>query len=560
VGFTFTVEAGAVVSCALDSTTLAACPGGAASYTNLTGGAHVFRVRAEDDLGNDGPLVTRNFTVDAVGPTVTITPFADNLSDPAGTVAFSANESGSTFECALDTGGFASCPAAGFAFSGLAAGAHTVRVRATDAHQNTGAQATYSWEVLGTVNVVFEFGGVPQVGAAVMSHRGNGAVLRETTTGAGGAATVRVLPGSLVTAAGTLGTIRILYTAVDVQPGDSVRLDIGRALDPAAPAATVILAGDVAAVQRFSHWLAVGAAAAVVGNAAAAAVLTGSYPVYLDSYDLDRRINLLGQASNRDQSAWQFLPITGLNVPPGGSVDVPVPGWVDAVPWDIRVVNISGYRPFTLEPGVYRRGVAYPIAQPYSNGSPDNEERRTFHMPPAGFPEGRWVRLRAHVVPAYKSLVTTNADVLDLEGLLPTITDLTIDNATSPGRPEILWSSDGDLSAVDGAYAQLLFRNGEGPFTFWFVITPPDGRVQLPELPAALASWRPAAGASFSALIQAVDSNAVDGYTAWKSVHQRFIDASSTVPAANNLLAPPYIPVAGTRTRTTMRVDPPPAQ
>jgi hypothetical protein len=60
---------------------------------------------------------------------------------------FSANEAGSTFECSLDGGTFAACtPAA--SYNGLADGAHSFSVRATDLAGNLDATpAIYSWTV-----------------------------------------------------------------------------------------------------------------------------------------------------------------------------------------------------------------------------------------------------------------------------------------------------------------------------------------------------------------------------------------------------------------------------
>ena len=63
----------------------------------------------------------------------------------AATFAFSANET-STFECALDSGGFKDCSSP-TKVKKLKKGKHTFQVRATDANGNRSAATTFSWRV-----------------------------------------------------------------------------------------------------------------------------------------------------------------------------------------------------------------------------------------------------------------------------------------------------------------------------------------------------------------------------------------------------------------------------
>jgi hypothetical protein len=76
-------------------------------------------------------------TVDVDPPETTITSGPAGLSaSPDATVTFTADEAGSTFECSLDGVPFASCTSPA-TFTGLADGAHTFDVRATDSSTNT---------------------------------------------------------------------------------------------------------------------------------------------------------------------------------------------------------------------------------------------------------------------------------------------------------------------------------------------------------------------------------------------------------------------------------------
>jgi hypothetical protein len=145
-------EAGSTFECRLDGGTWASCTS-PKSYAALAAGAHTFDVRATDAAGNaDASPATRTWTVtaaaDTTAPDTTITggPPASTTETTA-TTSFTSTESGSTFQCRLDGGGWSSC-ASPEGDSGLAAGAHTFDVRATDIAGNVDeTPATRSWTV-----------------------------------------------------------------------------------------------------------------------------------------------------------------------------------------------------------------------------------------------------------------------------------------------------------------------------------------------------------------------------------------------------------------------------
>ncbi len=138
----------ATFQCKLDDGAWEGCSSPRA-LTALVQGAHTFRVRAVDAAGNtDATEATRSWTVDSVPPDTTITAGPSGpTASTAASISYSSTEGGSTFECKLDDGAWQTCTSPR-ALTGLAQGAHTFRVRATDAAGNTDAtETTRSWSV-----------------------------------------------------------------------------------------------------------------------------------------------------------------------------------------------------------------------------------------------------------------------------------------------------------------------------------------------------------------------------------------------------------------------------
>ncbi len=149
--FTFTSDdAAATFECSIDGAAYSACP---ASYTSpsLPDGSHTLSVRAVDAAGNVDPSpATRTWVIDtnppetviATGPAEGSTVASSNV-----TFTFTSPEAGVTFECKVDGGAFAACPAT-FTLSGLAMGPHSLEVRAKDAAGNVDpSPATRKWTV-----------------------------------------------------------------------------------------------------------------------------------------------------------------------------------------------------------------------------------------------------------------------------------------------------------------------------------------------------------------------------------------------------------------------------
>ena len=144
-------EQNATFECSLDSGAFAACTS-PKEYTGLAVGQHTFRVRATDAAGNvEADAETRTWTVQAPDTTAPQTTITSNPAAPSrfttASFGFSSSESGSTFACSLDGVAFAACTSPRD-HTGLAAGQHEFRVRATDAAGNTDqSPATFTWTI-----------------------------------------------------------------------------------------------------------------------------------------------------------------------------------------------------------------------------------------------------------------------------------------------------------------------------------------------------------------------------------------------------------------------------
>jgi uncharacterized delta-60 repeat protein len=147
--FQFTASGGATAyECKLDAGAFAGCTS-PKTYSPLAQGTHTFQVRARDALGNtDASPATWTWTVDTTAPDTTITGGpTGTVSATTATFTFTATESGSTFECQLDSAAYAACTSP-TTYTGLTRANHTFRVRARDAAGNLDASpATRNWKV-----------------------------------------------------------------------------------------------------------------------------------------------------------------------------------------------------------------------------------------------------------------------------------------------------------------------------------------------------------------------------------------------------------------------------
>ena len=141
-------EANSTFECKLDSGTYGSCTS-PRTHTGLAPGSHTFTVRATDAVGNvDATPTTHTWTVDTTPPDTSIPTKPGTLVNSAtADFGLASTETGSTFECKLDSGTYGSCTSPKN-YTGLAQGPHTFSVRATDAAGNIDATpATHTWTV-----------------------------------------------------------------------------------------------------------------------------------------------------------------------------------------------------------------------------------------------------------------------------------------------------------------------------------------------------------------------------------------------------------------------------
>jgi hypothetical protein len=140
-------EEGSTFLCSFDGETPTACT---SPYSrSLADGPHTFSVRASDAAGNQDETPAEHvWQHDTVPPTTTITD-APAAIDNSTSVSFefTSNETGATFECALDGGAYAACTSPA-TYDGLTDGSHSFAVRAIDLAGNEDEiPATHGWTI-----------------------------------------------------------------------------------------------------------------------------------------------------------------------------------------------------------------------------------------------------------------------------------------------------------------------------------------------------------------------------------------------------------------------------
>jgi len=131
--FTFaSTEGGSTFECRIDGAAFTPCTSPHTTLT-LNDGAHTFYVRAIDTASNPDPSpASRSFTVDTQPPNTVLTGGPTGATnDATPEFEFTSYDGGSTFECRVDAGGWATCTSP-HETAPLLDGAHGFNVRAID--------------------------------------------------------------------------------------------------------------------------------------------------------------------------------------------------------------------------------------------------------------------------------------------------------------------------------------------------------------------------------------------------------------------------------------------
>jgi hypothetical protein len=140
--------------CQLDNLTTENCPiNQAKNYSDLTAGAHTFKVRAIDSAGNASNFAQYNWTIDNQSPIITLQD--PPMSGTATSITFNFSIQDTTAgvksaECALDSQTFSPCMSvSAHSFGGLTQGSHSFYLRATD-NLNNQTIINHPWTVTST--------------------------------------------------------------------------------------------------------------------------------------------------------------------------------------------------------------------------------------------------------------------------------------------------------------------------------------------------------------------------------------------------------------------------
>lgn len=346
----------------------------------------------------------------------------------------------------------------------------------------------------GTASVRVFDDGTPAAGRAVVFHDAGGGVLAWTKTDAAGRASGPMTLGGMISAVyGTSAAHLVTVTAVE--PGDA--LVIGEEEDEGGPGKTACIARvsvppPPAKTARTSISLGVNATELVDPKRPQRAsvlerfLVGGRFRVLAEAFDADDRpvAHALGWFEGCDRDAG------------GDAVDARLEAWS------------ADYRTFSIAldgalPAGAKASATLALTPEGADAFVRAGRETTTERPTFAFVAPRALGTRGdleievayderdHAVFEEKGAALGETMALDLrERLLPRVTDAVVEEARS-ARPVVRFRVDGSPARADAAVVRLAWPPTREHV--WTVIAPPTtpGRIVLPALPDALASYRP---------------------------------------------------------------------
>jgi hypothetical protein len=404
----------------------------------------------------------------------------------------------------------------------------------------------------------------PKAGVTVVFGDGAGAVLATESTDGTGHATHLVPAGSQVTAVfGTVDRPR-LVTIVGVEPGDALTAVEDDPDDTFGQLSITSLPAGAPPAVSYD---------VIAGECGTGGFVTPPSSLYVYRYCQNRgKFPLLARAYDDGSKEIGFVAqkvnslVPDGGVPDGGVVPVAIAGtWSTTYTTNkIGVTNAPGNLFPELVFSEYAGGIPFWSTKYFD--LPDGGPLTADFVGHVGFAD--FVQREAKVrlstsagvsgaAIATRAAAPTASDTVtfDLAQLLPRLTAATLE-PTGAGRPTATWASTASLAGTDGALVQIHWyapNDGNGVYGSWTLVVPPTATsVQMPALPASVASFAPPADANLYSppTVIFIDGSFVPGYAQLRATAT---DIPPTRAALNDNGGPyvPPLPVDGTMRVTT---------
>jgi hypothetical protein len=393
----------------------------------------------------------------------------------------------------------------------------------------------------GPVTVVVTTVNGPEQGVSVVFSNPDGSYVATGSTDGSGKATQTLAAGGMVTA--LFGQTEALVTIAGVASGDVISL-----LDPTVqpPAGSWDLTSITTSTAPSGSNYSVlngpctnnnkGLALPFAGTPAFTdCAWQGPLPVMLQAFHGTNGDNTLAPL------AWFTFSKANALLPDGGVLDVALgQSWTETSTVAINLSNVpAGFDPTYVQHYEYSDG--YPFSpysgfnvQPVVVDDPDAGTASVTFPTYPGLPDFVQSAAPFYMAGGSRTTIAMRNDSipstvsLDLSQYLPAILAGGVDGVSSPGRPIVTWTPLASLAAADGTYVNVSWNYPNQSWTF--VIPPGATSLQAPVLPSSASSWVPTATSGFGFTITTVDTDGVDGYSAFRAMGTRLFSQDTDAP------------------------------